>query len=418
VTGPKRQEHRYGRLTIVLFATASALLLMMITTSQASAQDRPWGNEKGQVDKPKTSKKSAKKAAPKGKLPKSKAKPKGKLPKSKAKPKTKLPKSKAKPKTKLPKSKAKPKTKTGPQPVPEEPEPTVGTQRFASPPPDEGNEQQAPVAGVTVRESVATSATPSQPSTEAQQRAITTNVPKQFVKALSPHGTWQRDKTYGVVWTPAVTRDFAPYLTNGQWAVNDSGAWVWMSRYAWGKTAFHYGRWVWLSSKSSWAWVPAEKYAPAWVVWRTGKRGHYIGWAPTPPQPTPSQQVKVQRLSFWFVPTRNLFDPKVEKHLITDPKVGRSILAHSRIHPGHYRKGHKGFAPASPSFDDAHIPQPTRPPVERHRRKVARDRAQARKRRQRRRRARRFATPPPRHRLRYRCRALNTRPRAWRCGMQ
>ena len=219
-----------------------------------------------------------------------------------------------------------------------------------------------------------------------------------------------------MVWTPAVTRDFAPYLTNGQWAANDSGAWVWLSRYKWGNTTFHYGRWVWLSNKNSWAWVPSEAYAPAWVAWRTGKRGHYIGWAPTPPKPAANQQVKVQRLSFWFVPTRNLFDPNVDKHLITDANVGRSILAHSQIHPGHYRKGYKGFAPASPSFQDAQIPLPTRPPVERHRRKLAR-RKKAQERR-RHRRVRRFATPPPRRRLRYRCRALNTRPRAWRCGMK
>ena len=105
-----------------------------------------------------------------------------------------------------------------------------------------------------------------------------------FSSTLDPHGTWVDDPIYGTIWTPStdeVGGDFAPYVSGGHWAYEDAD--VWVSDYAWGWAAFHYGRWVWLRDRG-WSWVPGRLYADAWVVWRVGDDGSgYVGWAPMPP---------------------------------------------------------------------------------------------------------------------------------------
>jgi len=109
-----------------------------------------------------------------------------------------------------------------------------------------------------------------------------------FKPALDPHGTWVEDPTYGTVWVPSpdvVGGDFAPYVTAGHWAIDDRDQYVWVSDYdpTFGWVVFHYGRWVWIEDRG-WAWIPGRRYAPAWVVWRTGDPGYeYVGWGPAPP---------------------------------------------------------------------------------------------------------------------------------------
>jgi hypothetical protein len=106
-----------------------------------------------------------------------------------------------------------------------------------------------------------------------------------FRGALDPHGDWVDDPTYGTMWQPSqseVGSDFAPYVSGGHWAYDDSDEYVWMSDYGWGWAPFHYGRWVY--GGSGWGWIPGRAYAPAWVSWRTGPPGFgYVGWAPMAP---------------------------------------------------------------------------------------------------------------------------------------
>ena len=92
-----------------------------------------------------------------------------------------------------------------------------------------------------------------------------------FQQPLAGHGDWVQDLTYGTVWVPSsaeVGADFAPYQSAGQWAMADTGDWMWQSDYAWGYVPFHYGRWVWAGNY--WGWIPGRTYAPAWVSWRVG----------------------------------------------------------------------------------------------------------------------------------------------------
>jgi hypothetical protein len=105
-----------------------------------------------------------------------------------------------------------------------------------------------------------------------------------FQSTLDPHGTWVDDPTYGTVWTPSadeVGADFSPYVSGGHWSYEDGD--VWVSDYAWGWVAFHYGRWVWLRDRG-WSWIAGRLYADAWVVWRVGDDATaYVGWSPMAP---------------------------------------------------------------------------------------------------------------------------------------
>jgi len=103
-----------------------------------------------------------------------------------------------------------------------------------------------------------------------------------FRPALDPYGAWVDDPSYGTAWTPdgnQVGADFAPYDSAGQWGYvgND---YTWVSDYAWGWVAFHYGRWVLAGGR--WLWIPGRLYSPAWVDWRVGDDG-MLGWAPVAP---------------------------------------------------------------------------------------------------------------------------------------
>ena len=116
---------------------------------------------------------------------------------------------------------------------------------------------------------------------DSDPRAVT-----DFHDELSPYGAWVEDSTYGLVWVPnaqAVGPDFAPYVSAGHWAMTDGGDWLWVSDYSWGWVTFHYGRWIWIPGRG-WAWIAGRRYAPSWVVWRTGYDDYgYVGWAPMPP---------------------------------------------------------------------------------------------------------------------------------------
>ncbi len=102
-----------------------------------------------------------------------------------------------------------------------------------------------------------------------------------FYDALAPHGQWFRHPRWGDVWRPInVSWDFRPYYQDGYWQNTLEFGWTWVSDYAWGDIAFHYGRWV-HDPYEGWIWVPGYVWAPSWVIWRGG--GGHLGWFPMPP---------------------------------------------------------------------------------------------------------------------------------------
>lgn len=216
-----------------------------------------------------------------------------------------------------------------------------------------------------------------------------------FREPLSPYGTWIEDGTYGTVWVPSrvvVGADFAPYQTAGHWETTADGDWLWVSDYSWGYIPFHYGRWVWIAG-TGWGWIPGRVYAPAWVVWRVGDGG-YIGWAAMPPAYYWSGGVAV---SLWvvppaayvFCPTSYVFHHHVHHYVVHDHAKVKSIARGTRPYksasptanngggggskykPANPSSGKQAAAgagrgrsgPASPSLEEARIPQNARPRV-------------------------------------------------------
>jgi hypothetical protein len=115
---------------------------------------------------------------------------------------------------------------------------------------------------------------------------------------LDDNGSWRNDPTYGNVWTPRVSREWAPYH-DGHWTWISPWGWTWVDDASWGYAPFHYGRWI--SSRGDWCWVPGPiaiepVYAPALVAFIGGSNfglsisvggggnGGNVGWFPLGPR--------------------------------------------------------------------------------------------------------------------------------------
>lgn len=388
--------------TPLKFAAAAALAAWCFTaTTPAEAQDVPWG-QKGQTKKGTKKKKPA--------TPKATAKPAAKA--------------------------AKPAAKAQPAAPTEAPKVAPG---------------EAPVEPTV------------EPAAPTKVELPPAQLLEHFKKELTPHGTWETSPLFGDVWIPneaSVGKEFAPYRDHGHWALTDKNEWAWVSDMPWGKIPFHYGTWSW-SPEKSWMWVPGTQHAPAHVVWRVADADRqFVGWAPMAPTPPQAASAEGEApaaktvLPFYFVPTRYLFSPHLDKFVIANKDLAAKMHAHSHIFGGHAVTPDAPIdaasllKAASPTLADVKVPQfalpkaklpsdtdaiapvlvdkpaePAEQPAE-----AAQAPSQDGP----------FATPPPGgstgekvkrkvkrartvrnvdgSRPRYRCWWTNTRPRIWRCG--
>jgi hypothetical protein len=189
-----------------------------------------------------------------------------------------------------------------------------------------------------------------------------------FREPLAPYGVWVDDPTYGTVWVPnrvMIGTDFEPYQSGGHWALTAGGEWLWVSTYAWGHIAFHYGRWVVLPARG-WAWIPGRRYAPAWVVWRVGDPEH-VGWAPAPPTffwraGRAAPLAAVPSVTYVFAPSKFVFRTDLRAHVIHDPVVVTRVIARSHeFRPGAAKPG--AHVRLSPSLVVARVPAYAAPRV-------------------------------------------------------
>jgi hypothetical protein len=112
---------------------------------------------------------------------------------------------------------------------------------------------------------------------------------------LDRYGNWRTDSEYGPLWTPAVPNTWVPY-SDGSWTWLDPWGWTWVDNSPWGYTPFHYGRWVFVNHR--WSWAPGRHHehpvwAPALVGWvggagwditlRDHSRRPASGWYPLTP---------------------------------------------------------------------------------------------------------------------------------------
>jgi hypothetical protein len=188
-----------------------------------------------------------------------------------------------------------------------------------------------------------------------------------FHDDLDPYGDWENDPTYGTVWVPrgaVVGADFAPYVTAGHWALDDSGSWLWVSDYGWGWAPFHYGRWVWISGRG-WGWIPGRVYAPAWVVWRTGYYDdYYVGWAPMPPSwywwgGVAVSLTVIPPAPYVFCSSSHVFYPHVHGYIVPAGRVAL-IAPRTRVYAAaapFASGGYRTYAvPRGPTLSAAHVP--------------------------------------------------------------
>lgn len=175
-----------------------------------------------------------------------------------------------------------------------------------------------------------------------------------FNTTLAPYGRWRDDPTYGRVWVPhpkAVGPDFAPYVTNGHWALADDGEWMWVSNYPFGWVVFHYGRWVWIRGVG-WSWIPGREYAHAWVVWRTPGPGvYYVGWAPMPPDYIwvngYAVGVGFGLYTTWvFCPSAYVYSHHMHHYIVRDHHHVHYLGTHThRYRPPHGKAAYSGPSP-------------------------------------------------------------------------
>jgi len=102
---------------------------------------------------------------------------------------------------------------------------------------------------------------------------------------LDRYGSWQTSDEYGPLWTPVVGADWVPYR-DGSWTWIDPWGWTWVDNSPWGYAPFHYGRWVYVNRR--WSWAPGRHrehpvWAPALVGWVGGGGRPASGWYPLSP---------------------------------------------------------------------------------------------------------------------------------------
>ncbi|WP_332875849.1 DUF6600 domain-containing protein [Massilia sp. S19_KUP03_FR1] len=109
---------------------------------------------------------------------------------------------------------------------------------------------------------------------------------------LDRYGAWSQDTEYGAVWTPQVSSSWVPY-GDGRWTWLDPWGWTWVDNAPWGYAPFHYGRWVQVNRR--WSWAPGRHdgrpvWAPALVGWVGGNVAYggrpqlSQGWYPLSPR--------------------------------------------------------------------------------------------------------------------------------------
>jgi hypothetical protein len=109
---------------------------------------------------------------------------------------------------------------------------------------------------------------------------------------LDRNGTWIDNGEYGPLWTPRnVALDWTPY-SDGRWIWLAPWGWTWVDNAPWGYAPSHYGRWVMVNRR--WSWAPGRPagrpvWAPALVGWVGGngggaRPGPGLGWYPLSPR--------------------------------------------------------------------------------------------------------------------------------------
>jgi hypothetical protein len=98
---------------------------------------------------------------------------------------------------------------------------------------------------------------------------------REYSTTFDEYGDWQYVQPYGYVWYPRVAASWRPYY-NGRWVSYPRYGWTWIGADAFSWPTHHYGRWGYTSGV--WFWIPASRWAPAYVSWAYAPG--YVSWCP------------------------------------------------------------------------------------------------------------------------------------------
>ena len=210
----------------------------------------------------------------------------------------------------------------GPPPLAAEEPPALPPQDAQPLPPPASRDPREAYAAPTAAED------PQRPTPPSDRGGADDVAVEDFITPLALYGAWVDVAPYGRVWQPADEEagdDLRPYASDGSWAANDDGAWVFQSKHEkeWGWATYHYGRWV-DQETYGWVWVPGTIWAPSWVEWRYG--GGYVGWAPMGPA-----GVVVPEDRWVFVDQRRFADPAVFAYRLPPERVHLAFVTAAPI---------------------------------------------------------------------------------------
>ena len=148
-----------------------------------------------------------------------------------------------------------------------------------------------------------------------------------FYNRLAPYGNWiWLQGQY--VWVPqSVGPAWRPY-TVGRWVFTNRYGWMWSSNEPFGWATYHYGRWG-FSNRVGWFWVPGNRWAPAWVSWRSSN--DYLAWAPLPPAYDEGVSIEINARGvpdyYWqVVPNRDFLSNDLQRRIVRDKNRFNPIL--------------------------------------------------------------------------------------------
>ena len=148
-----------------------------------------------------------------------------------------------------------------------------------------------------------------------------------FYNRLAPYGNWiWLQGQY--VWVPQNVGPYWRPYTVGRWAFTDRYGWMWVSNEPFGWATYHYGRWG-FSNRVGWFWVPGNRWAPAWVSWRSSN--DYLAWAPLPPAYDEGVSIEVNAREvpdyYWqVVPNRDFLSDDLPRRIVRDKNRFNPIL--------------------------------------------------------------------------------------------
>lgn len=148
-----------------------------------------------------------------------------------------------------------------------------------------------------------------------------------FYNRLSPYGNWiWLQGQY--VWVPNNVGPYWRPYTVGRWVFTDRYGWMWASNEPFGWATYHYGRWG-FSNRVGWFWVPGNRWAPAWVSWRSSN--DYLAWAPLPPAYDEGVSIEINARGvpdyYWqVVPNRDFLSDDLPRKIVRDKNRFNPIL--------------------------------------------------------------------------------------------